>query len=70
MTAFRRLSRTLAKTEEGSLWFECPGCEMVHRIMHGPGAGLHRLDHSPRQDQRADAHDQRERPKSFRWILR
>lgn len=39
MTAFRRLSRSLATTEEGSLWFECPGCEMVHRIMHGFGLG-------------------------------
>ncbi|MBB3239128.1 hypothetical protein FHW68_000600 [Pseudomonas sp. Tn43] len=38
MSAFRRLSRTLATAEEGSLWFECPGCEMAHRIMHGPGA--------------------------------
>jgi hypothetical protein len=37
MTAFRRLSRVLATAEEGSLWFECPGCEMVHRIMHRPG---------------------------------
>lgn len=39
MTAFRRVSKVLATTEEGSLWFECPGCEMVHRIMHGAGAG-------------------------------
>lgn len=37
MTAFRRLSRILATTEEGSLWFECPGCKLVHRVMHGTG---------------------------------
>ena len=39
MTAFSRLSRVLATSEEGSLWFECPGCAMMHRVMHGPGAG-------------------------------
>lgn len=39
MTAFKRLSRVLATSDEGSLWFECPGCKMSHRIMHGEGAG-------------------------------
>lgn len=39
MTAFSRLSRVLATVEEGSLWFECPGCTMMHRVMHGPGSG-------------------------------
>ena len=37
MTALRRLSRALVTTEEGSLWFECPSCQMVHRIMHYSG---------------------------------
>jgi len=39
MTAFRRLSRVLATAEEGSLWFECPGCKVKHGIQHGPGTG-------------------------------
>jgi hypothetical protein len=39
MTAFSRVSRVLATTEESSLWFKCPGCEMVHRVMHGAGPG-------------------------------
>ena len=37
MTAFRKASRVLATTEEGSLWFECPGCAMAHRVTHGAG---------------------------------
>jgi hypothetical protein len=37
MTAFCRLSRVLAKSEEGRLFFECPGCDMIHGISHGPG---------------------------------
>lgn len=39
MTAFVALSKILAQGEPGSLWFECPGCEMPHRIMHGAGEG-------------------------------
>ena len=39
MTAFRKLSRVLAKSEDDRLFFECPGCQMVHGISHGPGPG-------------------------------
>ena len=39
MTAFMRLSRALAKSEEDRLFFKCPGCKMVHGISHGPGPG-------------------------------
>ncbi|PLP96981.1 DUF6527 family protein [Cupriavidus pauculus] len=39
MTAFAQLSKVLATAEPGSLWFECPGCGMAHRIMHGAGEG-------------------------------
>lgn len=39
MTAFRRLSRVLAKSEEDRLFFRCPGCDAVHGISHGSGAG-------------------------------
>jgi len=39
MTAFRKLSRVLAKSEEDRLFFECPGCLMVHGISRGPGPG-------------------------------
>ena len=39
MTAFTRLSRALAKSEEDRLFFECPGCQMVHGISHGSGPG-------------------------------
>lgn len=39
MTGFRRLSRVLATAEEDSLWFECPGCKMMHRVMVGQGPG-------------------------------
>lgn len=39
MTAFTRLSRVLAKSEEDMLFFECPGCDMLHGISHGPGNG-------------------------------
>ena len=39
MTAFTRLSRALAKSEDDRLFFECPGCQMVHGISHGPGPG-------------------------------
>lgn len=39
MTAFTRLSRVLAKSEEDRLFFECPGCNMVHGISHGSGEG-------------------------------
>lgn len=38
-TPFTRLSRTLAKTQDDTVWFECPGCEIHHRIAHGPGDG-------------------------------
>jgi hypothetical protein len=39
MSEFKSLSPILVTAEEGSLWFECPGCGAPHRIMHGPGAG-------------------------------
>lgn len=39
MTAFTRLSRTLAKSEDDRLHFECPGCQMIHGISHGSGPG-------------------------------
>ncbi|VVO24197.1 DUF6527 family protein [Pseudomonas fluorescens] len=39
MTAFCRLSRSLATGAEGTLWFECPGCKMLHSIQHGSGPG-------------------------------
>lgn len=39
MTGFTRLSRVLATSEPDSLWFECPGCKMAHRVMHGEGEG-------------------------------
>lgn len=38
-TPFTRLSRTLAKAQDDTVWFECPGCEIHHRIAHGPGDG-------------------------------
>lgn len=39
MTAFVRLSRVLAKAKDDSLFFECPGCDMIHGISHGEGVG-------------------------------
>ena len=38
-TSFTKLSRVLARAKEGDLFFECPGCEMVHGVSTGAGAG-------------------------------
>lgn len=38
-TGFTRLSRVLAKAKEGDLFFECPGCDMIHGISTGIGSG-------------------------------
>ena len=39
-TGFTKLSRVLAKAKEGDLFFECPGCDMVHGISTGAGPAL------------------------------
>ena len=38
-TGFTRLSRVLAQAKEGDLFFECPGCDMVHGISTGADPG-------------------------------
>ena len=38
-TGFTKLSRVLAKAKDGDLFFECPGCDMVHGISTGAGPG-------------------------------
>ncbi|MFZ3182555.1 MAG: DUF6527 family protein [Pseudomonas sp.] len=39
MSAFVPLSRVLAGGSDEGLFFECPGCDMPHRIQHGAGDG-------------------------------
>ena len=38
-TGFTKLSRVLAKAKDGDLFFECPGCDLVHGISTGAGPG-------------------------------
>ena len=37
MAAFHGVSCVLVKSEEDWLFFECPGCDMIHGILHGSG---------------------------------
>lgn len=33
------MSKLIDQSDDGGLWFWCPGCETQHRIQHGEGSG-------------------------------